>query len=186
MKKVLLLGDSIREWGYGPRVEELLSPDFLVWHAPDNGRFAAYTLRCVFDWKEQMQGADVIHWNNGLWDVCDLFGDGPFTPIDQYVATMVRIARVLKTYAPAVIFATTTVTSPAMWGHDAARTKLYNDAVVAALVKEGVYINDLHAIVSADTGGMICDDLIHLSPRGIEACAAQVAKAIREAATDNH
>lgn len=180
MKKVILLGDSIREWGYGPRVEALLSPDFEVWHAPENGKFAAYTLRQVFDWKEQMQGADVIHWNNGLWDVCDLFGDGPFTPMDQYVATLVRIARVLKTYAPVVIFATTTVTAPEMWGHEAARTQAYNEAAIQALTREGIIINDLHAPVAADTARMICEDMIHLSDEGIEVCARQVAEAIRQ------
>ena len=181
MKKVVLLGDSIRLIGYGARTAELLGPDYDVWQPEDNCRFAAYTLRMLFDYAEQMQGADVIHWNNGLWDVCDLFGDGPFTPLDTYVSTMVRIARVLKTYAPAVIFATTTVTSPAMWGHDAARTKLYNDTVVEALQAEGVLINDLFTPVATDTQRMICEDLIHLSPEGIEVCAALVADAIRNA-----
>ena len=174
MKKILLLGDSIRI-GYDEYVQMAFDGIAEIYYPKENGRFAAYTLRNVFDWKEQMQGADVIHWNNGLWDVCDLFGDGPFTPLDTYVSTMVRIARVLKTYAPAVIFATTTVTSPAMWGHDAARTKLYNDTVVEALQAEGVLINDLFTPVAADTQRMICEDLIHLSPAGIEACAALVA-----------
>jgi len=120
----------------------------------------------------------VIHWNNGLWDLCDLFGDGAFTPIEDYVRTMVRIARILKTYAPTVIFATSTVPSPKMWGHDAERIKAYNTAVTKALTDEGVLINDLFTPVYEDVDGMICDDLIHLSDKGIEVCAARVVEAI--------
>ena len=89
----------------------------------------------LFDYKAQLEGADIIHFNCGLWDMCDLFGDGPFTPLEVYVEQMVRIAKILKTYAPggAVIFATTTPPSPKMWGHDMERVRAYNAAVMAAL-----------------------------------------------------
>lgn len=44
MKKVLLLGDSIR-MGYAEYVKELLKNKFDVYYDDnDNGRFAAYTL----------------------------------------------------------------------------------------------------------------------------------------------
>ncbi len=180
MKKIILLGDSIRQIGYGARVTEILTRDYgcTVWQPDDNCRFAAYTLRMCFDYKAQMEGADVIHWNNGLWDLCDLFGDGAFTSMEDYVRLMVRIARVLKTYAPVVIFATTTPPSPKMWGHDAERIKAYNAAVVEALTAEGIYINDLFTPVYADVDNMICDDLIHLSDKGIEICAERVVSSV--------
>lgn len=180
MKKIILLGDSIRQIGYGARVTEILTRDYgcTVWQPDDNCRFAAYTFRMCFDYKAQMEGADVIHWNNGLWDLCDLFGDGAFTSMEDYVRLMVRIARVLKTYAPVVIFATTTPPSPKMWGHDAERIKAYNAAVAEALTAEGVYINDLFTPVYADVDNMICDDLIHLSDKGIEICAERVVSSI--------
>ena len=179
-KKIILLGDSIRQIGYGASVAETLTNQYgcEVWQPDDNCRFASYTLRMCFDYKAQMEGSDVIHWNNGLWDLCDLFGDGAFTPMDAYVNTMVRIARVLKTYAPTVIFATSTPPSPKMWGHDAERIKAYNAAVVEALTAEGVYINDLFTPVYEDVEGMICDDLIHLSDKGIKVCAEKVLSAI--------
>ena len=180
MKKVVLLGDSIRLIGYGHRVAELLGEEYTVWQPDDNCRFASYTLRMAFEWKAQMQGADVIHWNNGLWDVCDLFGDGAFTPIDAYCDLMVRIARVLKTYGKTVIFATTTPTHPDMWGHDHDRLVAYNEAVTAALRKEGIVINDLFATIDADIPTYICPDLIHLSKEGIEVAAKQVAECIKE------
>ena len=180
MKKVVLLGDSIRLIGYGHRVAELLGEEYTVWQPDDNCRFASYTLRMAFEWKAQMQGADVIHWNNGLWDVCDLFGDGAFTPLDQYCDTMVRIARVLKTYGKTVIFATTTPTHLAMWGHDRTRLNSYNAAVTAALRAEGIVINDLHATIAADIDKYIASDYLHLSEEGIEVAAKQVAECIKQ------
>ena len=180
MKKVVLLGDSIRLIGYGKRVAELLGEDYTVWQPEDNCRFATYTLRMLFEYKEQIEGADVIHWNNGLWDVCDLFGDGAFTPLDQYCDTMVRIARILKTYGKTVIFATTTPTHLAMWGHDRARLKAYNDAVTAALRAEGVIINDLHTTIAADIDKYIASDYLHLSEEGIEVAAKQVTECIQQ------
>ena len=181
MKKVVLLGDSIR-LGYGGRVCELLGSDYTVWQPDDNCRFAAYTLRMLFDYREQMRGADVIHFNCGLWDMCDLFGDGPFTPVDVYVEQMVRIAAILKSYAPngTVIFATTTPPSPEMWGHDIERVRAYNAAVVAALEPLGIVINDLFTPVAEDVEHMICEDLIHSTPYGVEVLAQQVADLIRK------
>ena len=83
MKKVVLLGDSIREIGYGPVVPALLGDEYQVWQPPENCRFALYTLRMTFDYRPFMEGADVIHWNNGLWDVCQLWEDGPFTSLEN-------------------------------------------------------------------------------------------------------
>ena len=81
MKKVTLLGDSIRQIGYGKSVEEALKKEGIeVFQPEENCRFARYTFRMLFDYKDQIAGSDVIHWNNGLWDVSDLFGDGQFTP----------------------------------------------------------------------------------------------------------
>ena len=112
MQKVVLLGDSIRLIGYGSPVEKALSDVFEVWQPEHNCRFAKYTLRGLWEWQKELADADVIHWNNGLWDVCDLFGDGSFTPIEQYVEEMVRLAKLLLQRAPAVIFATTTPVRP--------------------------------------------------------------------------
>ncbi len=183
MKKVILLGDSIRLMGYGPHIPALLGEDYTVWQPEDNGRFASYTLRMLYDYKDDMAGADVIHWNNGLWDTCDLFGDGAFTPLETYVEELVRIATILKTYAPTVIFATTTVPAPEMWGHSVERIDAYNRAAIAALEPMGVRINDLFPLVAGHTETMICEDHIHLTPEGGRIVAEKVADAIRHAAS---
>ncbi|MBP3572147.1 MAG: SGNH/GDSL hydrolase family protein [Clostridia bacterium] len=181
MKKIILLGDSIR-LSYQNRVSELLGSDFAVWGPDDNGRFASYTLRMLYDYREQMKDADVIHFNCGLWDMCDLFGDGPFTPIDVYAEQLTRIAKVLKTYAPggAVIFATTTPPSPQMWGHDINRVRAYNAAAMAALEPLGVLFNDLFTPVAEDMDRMISEDLLHASPFGVEVLASRVADCIKK------
>ncbi len=179
MKKVILLGDSIRLMGYGSHISALLGEEYTVWQPDDNCRFASYTLRMLFDYKEILSGADIIHWNNGLWDTCDLFGDGAFTPIDTYVEQLKRIAGILKTYAPTVIFATTTVPDPDMCGHTWERIDAYNKAAVAALAPMGILINDLYPLVAGHTETMICEDHIHLTPEGSRIIAEKVAEVIR-------
>ena len=174
MKKIILLGDSIR-LSYGNRVRELLGEDYTLWQPEDNCRFAAYTLRMLFDYKAQLEGADVIHFNCGLWDMCDLFGDGPFTPLEVYVEQMVRIAKILKAYAPVVIFAATTPPSPKMWGHDLDRVRAYNAAAMAALEPLGVLFDDLFTPVAEDIDRMISEDYLHASPYGVEILANRVA-----------
>ncbi len=178
MKKIILLGDSIR-LSYGNRVRELLGEGYTVWQPEDNCRFAAYTLRMLFDYKAQLEGADVIHFNCGLWDMCDLFGDGPFTPLEVYVEQMVRIAKILKTYAPVVIFAATTPPSPKMWGHDLDRVRAYNAAAMAALEPLGVLFDDLFTPVAEDIDRMISEDFLHASPYGVEILANRVADCIK-------
>ena len=108
MKKVTLLGDSIRLIGYGSKVAEILKKEGVeVFQPDDNCSFAKYTLRMHFDLKDQIEGSDVIHWNNGLWDVSDLFGDGQFSTTEEYCQNMLRIADILLKITPNVIFATT-------------------------------------------------------------------------------
>ena len=55
MKKVVLLGDSIRLIGYGPKVPEMLGDEYTVFQSEDNCRFVKYTLRCLFDWREDIK-----------------------------------------------------------------------------------------------------------------------------------
>ena len=178
MKKIILLGDSIR-LSYGNCVRELLGEGYTVWQPEDNCRFAAYTLRMLFEYKAQLEGADVIHFNCGLWDMCDLFGDGPFTPLEVYVEQMVRVAKILKTYAPVVIFATTTPPSPKMWGHDLDRVRAYNAAAMAALEPLGILFDDLFTPVAEDIDRMISEDYLHASPYGVEILANRVADCIQ-------
>ena len=180
MKKIVLLGDSIRLIGYGTKVPEMLGKDYEVYQPEDNCRWAKYTERMLFDYKDLIKDADVIHWNNGHWDICDLFGEGSFTPLDQYVEDMLRIAKKLLKITPNVIFATTTTVKPVNPDNSNKTTDLYNQTLVPKLKELGIKINDLNAVTRGKEDVYILDDLIHLSPEGIDACAKQVCKAIKQ------
>ena len=183
MKKVILLGDSIRQLGYGVTVAQRLSNEFAVWQPEENCRFAQNTLRMLHDYRAAFEGCDIVHWNNGLWDACHLFGDGPFTPIEQYVDTMVRIATLLQQRAKTVIFASTTPPRAEHGWYREGEIAAYNAALIPRLQERGVVINDLHGLVSTDVLRYIReDDLIHLTDEGIAACAAQVEQIIRQEA----
>ena len=183
MKKVVLLGDSIRLIGYGPRVPEMLGDGYQVWQSEDNCRFVKYTLRCLFDWRENIQDADIIHWNNGLWDTSTgLFDDGgkPFTGEEEYVENMLRVASELLKITPNVIFATTTPVHPDYPYNNNEIIVRYNEVLVPKLEAMGIKINDLHSVVAPDIENNICQDQIHLSEIGAQKCAEQVVRMIKE------
>ena len=181
MKKLTLLGDSIRLIGYGTLVPKMLQGEYEVYQPSDNCRFSKYTLRGVLhEWKKDIEGSDIIHWNNGLWDFCDL-GDGPFSSLEEYQTNMVRIAKLLLSYGKVVIFATTTPVSNDNPHDKNQRIIEYNNHIVPVLRDMGIIINDLHSVVYPHIDEYICDDKIHLTPSGAEACAEQVVKVIKEA-----
>lgn len=179
MKKVVLLGDSIRLIGYGKRVEELLDGEYMIWQPEDNCRYAKYTLRMLFDFQEEIKNADIVHWNNGLWDLCDLFGDGAFTSLEEYKANMLRIASIIQAWGCKLIFSTTTPTHPDYPYHSDERIRFYNEEIVKELQEKGVYINDLYGAMCEHKLDGIAEDQLHLNEKGIEICAKCVADAIR-------
>ena len=182
MKKVTLLGDSIRQIGYGTRVPELLGEDYEVFQPEENCRFVKYTLRMLFDYRAQIEGSDVIHWNNGLWDITTgLFDDGePFTSEQEYVENMLRVAKELKKLGKRVIFATITPVHNEYVYNKNSVIQRYNELIVPKLQEMGIEINDLHATVMQDLYKYIGADQIHLSPEGVEVCAKQVADMIKQ------
>ena len=106
MKKVLLLGDSIRV-SYQERVKELLSDIAEVVYPAHNSGYSASTLWYIREQAERYNNwtdLDLVHWNNGIWDACDLFDDGPFTTKEAYVADMCRIAGILQKKAKKVMY----------------------------------------------------------------------------------
>lgn len=183
MIKVTLLGDSIRLIGYGKKVSELLGDDFEIFQPDINCKFAKFTLRGLFDWESNMAGSRIVHWNNGLWDVCDLFGDGTFSTETEYVQNMLRIADLLLAKYEKVIFATTTPVAKENQYNRNSDIEKFNSAIVPLLKEKGIIINDLHTLVAANVDSYISkEDHIHLSQEGIEACAKQVANVICAAA----
>lgn len=190
MKRVLLLGDSIR-MGYDDYVRDLLQGKAEVYYeAEDNSRFAAYTLWQVKKIFRDHGDFDVIHWNNGYWDmnVEAPIGEA-MHPLGEYLHYLGRILEDCRRHGAQVIFATTTPIWEGASPRDPAVQKayknysdewvrLYNDAAKALMAKERVPINDLYALCRQDPQCYKCADLLHLTDEGYRACAAQVAACI--------
>ena len=203
MKSVMLIGDSIR-LNYQSVVEKELADKYTVWAPVENCRFAKYTLNELKRYKvafskdkiEKIDEAeltptvdetqnliypDIIHWNNGLWDLYHWFEDGPMTPKEFYVDTMIRIAKILLQRSKIVIFATIT---PVRQTHPTIlNTEIidYNQTLIPELKKLGVVINDLHTLIAADIPRYIlASDHIHLTEDGVHLCSTQVANVIRK------
>ena len=181
--KVTLLGDSIRLIGYGKLLPGLLGCGFDVYQPDENCRYSKSLLRGLFDWEDAMEGSRIVHFNAGLWDTCDLFGDGIlFTGLDEYLSNIQRIADILLRRYDKVIFATTTPVTDQNKYHKNSDIIRYNEAVVPLLEAKGVIINDLYSLVASDRERFISSDTIHLTADGMRACAEQSARIIKEAA----
>lgn len=194
MKKVLLIGDSIRG-GYQQKVQEKLGENYQVFGPKENCRFSAYTLNSVRFWlglqplpevKEFMTEPDIIHWNNGLWDTARLFGENRcFCDIEEYLSNMERTYEFLRKHTNAkIILATTTPTRKEKEldekvGHFVSDIEEYNRRLVERLGEKVDLVNDLFSVVIKEREKIIKEeDLIHLTEYGKEVCSDQVVKAI--------
>ena len=190
MKKVLLLGDSIR-MGYQYNVKELLANECEVIFPENNGQFAAYTLWQVnqeFKWNPDIE---LVHFNNGYWDMNI---EAPMTeaihPIGEYKSFLRRIVELCRQCGAKVIFATTVPILEAGAACDNTGVqgtinysnewvKEYNAAAVEVMNELDVPINDLYALCMEDGRCYKCEDLLHLTDEGNRRCAEQVADYIR-------
>ena len=175
--KISLIGDSIR-MQYENRVRELLGEEHECFSPSENCRFAKYNLRGMWDWKMDMLRSRVVHWNCGLWDICEIFDEGMFTSLEEYCATVLRVADILLSRHEKVIFATTTPVREENTYNNNEDIIRYNEAIVPLLREKGIIINDLHPLIYKDINRYVSDDLIHLSEDGVELCAEQTAKII--------
>ena len=87
MKKVMLIGDSIR-MGYQAKVADLLAAEAVVTGPEENCRFSSYTLFNLSAWVPD-DDFDVIHSNNGQWDTCHM-PDGNHTNMTAWGFLAVR------------------------------------------------------------------------------------------------
>jgi len=179
MKKVMLIGDSIR-MSYQEEVQRCLGDTYEVWGYEKNGRYAKYTLNELVEYVKVFGKPDIIHWNNGLWDTqIEYAEDGAFTPLDEYMSYIKRIVRELKKLTPHVIFATTTPVRPQITGQKNEIIDAYNVCAVEYMKLNGIMINDLNALVSRDKDKYLCEDNMHLSNEGVRVCGKAVAECVR-------
>ena len=187
MKRVLLIGDSIRSF-YREEVKNLLGEEYEVYSPNENCRFSIYGLNSLRFWLEQFPDADIIHFNFGLWDVAILYKeDGCFTSLEQYLITMKTILRELKKTGAKIIFATTTpvhdekckLEGPIPPSHRNEDIILYNQAILKAFVDEDILINDLHSLMYSEKEKYLLPDMIHPNADGVKLLGKAVADMIR-------
>ncbi len=152
MKKVILIGDSIR-MGYDKYVRESLKESAEVYYPSENCKFAQYILRMILRWKKEApEDIDLVHWNAGLWDVIELYGDGPLTPIEVYAQMIKRVDKRIRMFYPnaKIVFATSTSVIEAGNSSNHYRSnatiEAYNKAAIEALKDTDTIINDLYAL----------------------------------------
>lgn len=186
MKKIVLIGDSIR-MGYDKYVKEALSDVAEVYYPTENCRFTTYILRFAHDWKKKGEwpdDVDLVHWNAGLWDVPEILGDGPVTPVEHYAENIARIDRRLRLLFPnaKMVFATNTSVQEEKFGtvfkRRNATIEAFNAAAIKALEGTDTVIDDLYA-VTTDAPEECHSDMTHYStPAGIERVGGRVVEVI--------
>lgn len=154
MKKVLLLGDSIR-MGYDKYVKSALEGAAEVYYPDENARFIQYVLRYASNWKKSLElsdDVDLVHWNAGLWDVLEQFGDEPLTPPEFYENLVLRTHKRLRYLFPKakIVFATTTAVIEERCSKDFMRRNSviedYNARALKVLSETDAIINDLYSV----------------------------------------
>ena len=186
MNKIVLLGDSIR-MGYDKYVKEALAGVAEVYYPESNCQYATNTLRFVHEWKAKgnwPDDVDLVHWNVGLWDALELFGDDPLTPVEHYAALLPRIDKRLRMLFPRakMVFATSTpvneeIANPAFMRHNHIIEK-YNAHAVEALKSTDTLINDLYPFVASFPNEYHSDWVHFYTPEGTENIGGRVISVI--------
>ena len=188
MKKIVLIGDSIR-MGYDKYVKDALENTAEVFYPDENCRFAEYVLRYAHEWKNNDKwgdDVDLVHWNAGLWDALELFGDEPLTSLSYYGEAIARINKRLRAIFPKAkfVFATSTNVSEAMSNPDFTRhnttIEKYNEVALSALRDTDTVINDLYSLTATFPDEYRSDWVHFYTPEGTEIIGGRVLSVICE------
>jgi hypothetical protein len=155
-KKIILIGDSIR-MGYCKYVKDALEDVADVYYPNENCKFAQNVLRFIHEWKQNGNfptDADVVHWNAGLWDVVELFGDEPISTEEYYANVIPRVHKRIRELFPTakIIFATSTPVNEKRYEgctfcrHNSIIER-YNEIAVKALANTDSKIHDLYTFM---------------------------------------
>ena len=168
MKKIFLMGDSIRQ-GYDRYVKESMANLAEVYYPGENCRFAEYTLRNIHNWKDDLglDHADAVHWNVGHWDTIRIYGDEPLTRPEVFADYIKRINERIRFLFPEakIIFATSTPVRECdfieefemRYNRDVEK---FNNIAIDVLKPQGVIINDLYSLMK-DTPDSYHSDQTH-------------------------
>ncbi len=154
MKKIILIGDSIRQ-GYDRYVKLAFEETAEVFYPKENCRFTSYIIRSLSNWSTEFgvkgEEIDLVHWNAGLWDDLRMADGENLISLDVYRDNIARICRMMKLFFPnaAYIFATSTPVQEHLFTGPNRRlnadTELYNAAACEIVQRHGMAVNDLYA-----------------------------------------
>ena len=188
MKKIALIGDSIR-MGYDKYVKDALENTAEVFYPTKNCKFAEYVLRYAHEWKNKGEWGDdidLVHWNAGLWDALELFGDEPLTSLSYYGEAIARIDKRLRMLFPnaKIVFATSTSVNesrakPEFMRHNSTIQK-FNAEAVRALSGTDTVINDLYTLTASFPDTYHSDWVHFYTPEATELIGGRVLSIICE------
>jgi hypothetical protein len=146
-------------------------------------------LRYLHDWLGRSgfgEDTDCLHWNAGLWDMLNLFDDGPSVPIEMYEYYLHRICRRIQRFFPKaqVIFATSTPVDEAGYTcpQDVMREnrviEQYNAVAVNVVTQYGFHVNDLYAFLKDAPPHWHSDKTHYYTKEATKALTEQVVSAI--------
>lgn len=189
MKNIYLIGDSIRfgsvggagSPGYGVYVKEQLAGIANVYAPNENCQFAQYTLRFLHTWINDVptDDVDIVHWNNGLWDVLRLFGDDPLTDIETYGGMLKRVCKRIQYLFPKakIIFASSTSVieewAPPGFIRYNHEIEAYNHKAEEVMNELGVEVNDLYCITKS-FDKTYYTDWVHFNEKGAKFLANHI------------
>ena len=193
MKKIVLIGDSIRQ-GYDKYVKMAFEGVAEVYYPTDNCRFTAHILRHIGEWKEKMQcddDVDLVHWNAGVWDNLILMDGRNHTEIEVYRANVERICQFIKILFPnaKTIFATSTPVDEVLFKAKFEKqkimrlnsdTEIYNQAAIDIVCKYGGDINDLYGLLKDRQTEYHSDQTHFYTKEGTRVITNQVIKCIEQ------
>ena len=89
MKKILLIGDSIR-MGYDHYVKERMANVAEVYFPNVNCTHTTTILRNLHSWTDALKlyEADAVHFNAGLWDTVRIYGDDTLLQPETYAEVL--------------------------------------------------------------------------------------------------
>jgi lysophospholipase L1-like esterase len=189
MKKVILIGDSIRI-GYSPFVARELEGEAEIWGPEANGGTSRNILANLDEWVIA-RDADVVHINCGLHDLArDWDEDGTprvvRVPLEEYSPNVRRILSRIQESGKKVIWATTTPVheeNHKSKGFDRLEGDVlrYNEAATRVAGELGVPVNDLYRVVqdAGEASGLLPDG-VHFTPEGSTRLGNAVAQSLRE------
>ena len=186
MKKVVLIGDSIR-MGYCNYAKDYLADTAEVIFPAENCCATQYMIWRSQTWAKLCPAEEVaaVQFNAGQWDTAHwLYDEEPITSLSEYVRNLGILVRTYRRLYPnaKLIYATTTPMNPVDPSTENPRSTeqiaAYNAAGVALMRVMGVLINDLYAIANKWDGSKFID-YCHLTPEGYDILGKATADFIR-------